>query len=377
MCSCPLMEHPSALGFLLFAEIVLCLFSDNQYTYRHISGEERMIKKKNIKLKQPPLLFDKTQSIIKDLEKTLGVKVIAYWTSHRGNVCANDVVALFEVLEKLGPGKEISMFIKSDGGDVEVPLRITHLIRNYFDRVTALVPMECASAATMIALGADQIKMGPLAHLTAIDSSLTHDLSPIDSINNRKVSVSQDELIRIVKLWNKNKDRNAGNPYTDIFKYIHPLVVGAIDRSSSLSIKICREILSYHIKDEKECARISHYLNSDYPSHSYPITMREARRIGLKVAPLDDKANDMLLALNRLYSEMAQKALTDYDESNYHDNEILNILETSDMQVYYQNDKDWNYIKEERRWQSLRDNSSWRKILHVNGKKVLSEVHIR
>jgi hypothetical protein len=41
---------------------------------------------------------------------------------------------------------------------------------------------------------------------------------------------------------------------------------------------------------------------------------------------------------------MAQKALTDYDENNYHDNEILNILEASCTQIYYQNDKDWNYI---------------------------------
>ena len=215
------------------------------------------------------------------------------------------MVALYEIFKYIGRSEDIALFIKSNGGDVEASLRLVNLMREYNTRVHALVPLESASAATMIALGADEIQMGPLAHLTAIDSSLVHDMSPIDERNNRRVSVSQDELARIVSLWNANSREHHGNPYTDIFQYIHPLVVGAIDRSSSLSIKICKEILSFHIKDEAECDRISKLLNSDYPSHSYPITTREAQRIGLKVSSLEPKVNDLLLVLNALYSEMA------------------------------------------------------------------------
>lgn len=338
-----------------------------------------MVKKsfKNIKVKQPPLLFDKSQKIISSLEKSFKSKFICYWTSTDGNVCEDDVVALYQILKKIGPGKEVIMFIKSSGGDVEPTLRMVNLIREYYDKVIALVPLECASAATMIAVGANEIKMGPLAHLTAIDSSLTHDLSPIDSRNNRKVSVSQDELFRIVNLWNNNSRQNDVNPYSDIFKYIHPLVVGAIDRSSSLSTQICKEILSYHITNDKKAEQISRHLNSNYPSHSYPITLREARRIGLNATSLSSKTNDILLELNEIYSEMAQKAMTDYDESNYHDNAILNILEAKDIQIYYQNDKDWNYLKEERRYRSLNDESSWRKIEIINGKQLKSQFHIQ
>ena len=333
------------------------------------------IDRKNVK--QPPLLFDDTQAIIASIEKQIGRKLLVYWTSDRGSVCDNDVVALYEIFKHIGRSEDIALFIKSNGGDVEASLRLVNLMREYNTRVHALVPLESASAATMIALGADEIQMGPLAHLTAIDSSLVHDMSPIDERNNRRVSVSQDELARIVSLWNANSREHHGNPYTDIFQYIHPLVVGAIDRSSSLSIKICKEILSFHIKDEAECDRISKLLNSDYPSHSYPITTREAQRIGLKVSSLEPKVNDLLLVLNALYSEMAQKALTDFNEYNYHDNEIINIHETKGIQIYYQNDKDWNYIQAERRWQTLNDESSWRMTKRVKGKTVLSILHIR
>ncbi len=333
--------------------------------------------KPKIVIKQPPLLFNQSQKLISKIQKIIGTGIICYWTSSRGSVCDNDVVGLYEVLKKLGRGKKIALFLKSHGGSVEPTLRIVNLIREYYAHVTALVPLECASAATMIAVGANEIQMGPLAHLTAIDSSLTHDLSPIDTRDNRKVSVSQDELGRIVKLWNANSKANDGNPYGDIFKYIHPLVVGAIDRSSSLSTQICREILSYHIRNEEEADRISRHLNSSYPSHSYPITLREAKRIGLSATALDKDVNGLLIDLNEIYSEMAQKALTDYDECKYHDNEILNIIESRGVQIYYQNDKDWNYLKEERRYQSLNDNSSWRKIELVNGKQVKTQFHIR
>jgi hypothetical protein len=340
-------------------------------------GNTEQQSKPSKQVKQPPQLFDQTQTIIENIEGILGHRLIAYWTPPRGGVCGNDNLALYELLKKLGPQEIIFLFIKSDGGYVEASLRFVNLIREYCQQVIAVIPLECASAATMIALGADEIQMGPLAYLTAIDSSLTHELSPLDSRDNHKVSVSQDELARIVNLWEKNAKDHHPNPYTDIFKYIHPLVIGALNRSSSLSIKICKEILSYHIKDEAEAEQLSRHLNYDYPSHSYPITAREASRIGLKVASLDKQVNDLLLALNQLYSEMAQKAVTNFDELNYHDNEVLNILEAKEIQVYYQNDKDWNYIKEERRWQSLNDESSWRRVERVNGEKRQSTFHIR
>ena len=82
---------------------------------------------------------------------------------------------------------------------------------------------------------------------------------------------------------------------------------------------------------------------------------------------MDDTTNDQLLKLNELYSEMAQLAYTDYDELNYHDNEILKVVEGFNVKLFYQKDKDWHYRSEERRWVPLNDNSSWRRI-KLNGK---------
>ena len=327
------------------------------------------------KVKQPPVLFDQTQAIIAKIGESLGGPLIAYWNNPMGSVCQNDVVALYETLESLGRQETIHLFIKSGGGNGQSSLRLVNLLRKYCDRLVALIPLECASAATMIALGADEILMGPMAYLTAVDTSLTHSLSPIDRDNDR-VSVSLDELTRVIRLWEKNEGNEKENPYRSLFEYVHPLVIGAVDRAESLSIMLCKELLAYHIADEQVANQIASTLNSKYPSHTYPILMEEARRIGLKADPMPAAVNTLLLELNELYSEMGQRATTDFDEIHSHSNEILNIWEASDIQVHYKQDKDWFYRMEERRWITLNDNSDWRRLELVDGKTVESTLHI-
>lgn len=277
-----------------------------------------------IKIKQPPILFDKTQAIIAKIAAQLGGPLIAYWNNPMGSVCQNDVVALYELLERMTPQETVYLFIKSNGGNGQSSLRLVNLLRQYCQRLIALVPLECASAATMIALGANEILMGPMAYLTAVDTSLTHSLSPIDRDNDR-VSVSLDELTRVIRLWEKSEGQQKENPYPSLFEYVHPLVIGAVDRAESLSIMLCKELLAFHIADEQTADRIANTLNSKYPSHTYPILMEEARRIGLKANPMPATVNTLLLELNELYSEMGQRATTDFDPTHSHSNEILNI----------------------------------------------------
>ena len=327
------------------------------------------------KIKQPPVLFNKTQVLLAKIASSLGGAIITYWNGRHGGVSQNDVLAMYETLEKIGRQETIYLFIKSDGGNGQASLRLVNLLRQYCSRLIALVPLECASAATMIALGADEILMGPMAFLTSVDTSLTHELSPLDR-DNERVAVSLDELTRVIGLWRSEQTDTRENPYKTLYQHVHPLVIGAIDRAESLSIMLCRELLSYHIQDEALTERIARTLNSKYPSHSYPVLFEEAQAIGLKVARMPAEINTLLLELNRCYSAMGQRATTDFDDTHSHSNEILNIWESANSQIYYQQDKDWFYRVEERRWLALNDNSSWRQIERVNGKTRNRLLHI-
>jgi hypothetical protein len=324
----------------------------------------------------PPILFERTQKVLTRLEQELGEPILTYWNSNKGSICQNDVAGLYGLLQRLGKVDRLSMFIKSDGGSGQASLRMVNLLRQYTKHLTVLVPFECQSAATMLALGADRILMGPIAHLSAVDTSLTHDLSPIDRDNDR-VSVSQDELQRVVALWQRQTTTEKANPYESLFRHVHPLVIGAVDRASALSTKLCLEILSYHMDDLEKAQAISEVLNSGYPSHSYPITLREAQRIGLHTEPMADGISHLLFELNEIYAEMGQNAYVDFDERNSHDNSISNVMEANGFQVFFQLNKDWHYRTEERRWVALNDRSGWKRAQRVDGSVSVTAFHVR
>ena len=118
-------------------------------------------------------------------------------------------------------------------------------------------------------------------------------------------------------------------------------------------------------------------LNSGYPSHSYPITLREAQRIGLHTEPMADGISHLLFELNEIYAEMGQNAYVDFDERNSHDNSISNVMEANGFQVFFQLNKDWHYRTEERRWVALNDRSGWKRAQVVDGAVSVTAFHVR
>src|SRR5215212_9200158 len=148
------------------------------------------------KPRQVPVRTEQTQKLLLALQQRMKMPILSYWTSTGGSICQNDVTAMSRLLRHEKAQAKVGLFLKSDGGNPEAALRFVHLLRQKFEHVTLLAPFECASAATMVALGANEIHMGPTSYLTAVDSSLKHDLSPVDH-HNCLVSVSQDEVMLI------------------------------------------------------------------------------------------------------------------------------------------------------------------------------------
>jgi hypothetical protein len=183
--------------------------------------------------------------------------MISYWNSANGAICSNDVIGLYGILRGIGRVDRQSFFIKSDDGFGQASLRMVNLLRQLAGELTVLVPLECASAVTMLALGADKILIGPLAHLSAVDTSLTHDLSLIDRDNNR-VRLSQDELHRVV--W-CGGTRTATSPSIPISRSSVTSIRWSSERSTGASTALDRAVhryplISYHMQDAGKAAEI-------------------------------------------------------------------------------------------------------------------------
>ena len=376
---------------------------------------------KKVEIKKPPFLYLTTQKRIKELEIELGCPVLVYFKPSNSNIWTEDMYAILECFKIIGKQKKLALYIRSDGGSGMTSLRIINLLRSYVGELILLAPSECASAATMLALGCDEIQMGPVSSLSPVDSSLTHSLSPVDKFNN-KVPVSLDELWRVLRLWHEadgtngdsgdqenstnlekmeiqdnldhqNNQQNVKNniqalnnsaksassnenPYKYLYNYIHPMVFGAVDRYSSLSVRICKEILSYHITDTLKIDKINKSLNYDYPAHGYPIMLKEAQKLGLPATRIGDRALEILNHLQLLYNETSNPQITDFSQTNYHNNSILSIIEADGLQIVYESNYDKHYLPEEKRYITLNDESCWIKTERkskkgkVNRKKI-------
>ena len=340
-----------------------------------MSFKDRFFRKeKKREIKRSPIRFEKTQEIVCQLEKFYRGDLITYWTSHRTLISQDHINIFYRLLRSRVRSDHLYIFLKSNGGSGLTALRATHLFRDLYKKVTVLIPLECASAATMMALGADTMKIGPMGFLTAIDTSTWHELGPTDN-DYYPVGINHEELDRAIKLWEDKKQEKDPNPYNKLFKYIHPLVIGAIDRANDLSVQLATEILSYHYPDREKARSISEHLNSRYPDHGYPITFREARRIGLAAESLERESNDHLIRLHDHYSEMAEVRRTDFSALKLHFNEITDILEVNGEQIIYQKDFEYRFSKELRQWKAFNDESGWKSLTMGEEKVETNQVY--
>ena len=110
---------------------------------------------------------------IKELEGLRGSRVIAYITGDRDHchaqISEDAVRPLFDVLRQMGKVGQIDLFLYSRGGAAEVPWRIASALRQYSDSWSILIPFRANSAATLLALGADEIIFGEHGELGPID----------------------------------------------------------------------------------------------------------------------------------------------------------------------------------------------------------------
>jgi len=126
---------------------------------------------------QTPTDAQRRCDIISAIESERSTKVITYVLSDRrgsqAQIAEDAVRPMYDHLRSLGDGKKIDLFLYSVGGHTEVPWRIVTMVRECAEEFSVLIPYKALSAATLIALGADQIIMGRKGELGPIDPQLS------------------------------------------------------------------------------------------------------------------------------------------------------------------------------------------------------------
>lgn len=249
------------------------------------------------------------------IERVRGSKVIAYATSDRqgpinARVAMDVIPIMSRKLRAIGKTKQLDLVLYSAGGDTLVPWRLVSMIREYCDKFSVLVPYKAHSAATMIALGADEIVMSDMSELSPIDPSTSNFFNPIDSKNpENRIPISVEEVMSYFDLAKNKFGVKSDEKLADIFmKFtesapaIHPLALGNVNRTHNLIKLLAGRLLGSHRKPlgKETIARIIEFFTEKLYSHQYSIGRREAQE-DLGLSTIYDAEPAVAEALSAIY----------------------------------------------------------------------------
>src|SRR3989339_1553807 len=276
--------------------------------------------------------MDKKQ-LIQEIEKARNSKVITYLTSDRqGPVNARVAMDIIPIISKqlrqIGKVENIDLFLYSTGGDTMVPWRLVSMIREYCNKFSVLVPYKAHSAATMIALGSDEIVMSNLSELSPIDPSTANVFNPTDPANpQNKVPISVEDVMAYFELAkNKFGIKNDEDLSKIFMKFvesnpqIHPLALGNVNRIHNLIRILAKRLLKSHksAMREEEIEKVVDYFTEKLYSHQYFVGRKEAKEdLGLKsVVSADDVLSDAMSKLYEEYKKEMELGITTWNAEN-------------------------------------------------------------
>ena len=260
--------------------------------------------------------MDKPQ-LVKQIEDARKSRVISYLTSDRqgpfnARIAPDIIPHVSRQLQKIGKVKNIDLFLYSAGGDTMVPWRLVSMVREYCDKFSVLIPYKAHSAATMIALGADEIVMSDLSEISPIDPSTANVFNPADPTNaQNRIPISVEDVMAYFDLAKNKFGIKSDEELSRIFvkfvesnPQIHPLALGNVNRTHNLIRILAKRLLKSHKVQLKEDAvdKVVDYFTEKLYSHQYFVGRKEARE-DLGVSTVIDADSALSKLMTDLYEE--------------------------------------------------------------------------
>jgi hypothetical protein len=226
---------------------------------------------------------------------------------------AGDIaLQLEQIIAELGKVKKLDVVLRSTGGVAEIPWKIISVLRCFCDELEVIVPRSALSGATHIAIGADNLVMGPFSSLGSVDPTRNHPLLPRDPQGNPTPASVQDlkHCLNFLKA-NLLKDEPLGPLVGQLFNQVHPLAIGAIEQSYELARLITKKVLSTR-KSPLSAEPITDQLAGKYFSHGYPISATEVQsdlKLPVTKAEPGDSLFKAIEALNSFYTGAFEKQI--------------------------------------------------------------------
>lgn len=186
-------------------------------------------------------------------------------------------------------------------------------MREFCEKLAVLIPFRAHSSGTILALGADEIVMGPMGELGPVDPSVANIFNPlVDEKDPKKgpIPISVEDVSAYMTLI---KEKGLTDPAVfstglrALTDRIHPLALGNVHRQYLLIRTLSKRLLELHMKREEEKEKIEkivEVLSEKLYYHEYQISRHEAKEIiGLNILYPSEKIEQLMWELYGGYKE--------------------------------------------------------------------------
>ncbi|MDE2482149.1 MAG: hypothetical protein KGN02_08160 [bacterium] len=222
--------------------------------------------------------------------------------------------AFFNARADLESGTSPVLLIHSSGGFGKDAYRIARLFQKQCDGFTAIVPRRAKSAATLLALGAQGIILGPYAELGPLDAQMVDydreirmsaldEVKALERLHASSLEAVDQLVIALIARTQKKLDTLLPVALNFVAETVKPLVekIDTIHFTQmSRTLKEAEEYakrLLYLNYQKARADTIANQLVETYPTHGFMIDFEEARRLGIKVSEPKDGLAEALNAL--------------------------------------------------------------------------------
>lgn len=245
--------------------------------------------------------YNERIEIYKRIEELRQRPLITYVTSLRpgagGQMAADSIAEFTRQILAIPDSNSVDVLIISNGGDPTVAWRISSMLRERFDTVGVLLPFTAYSAATLLALGANEIVMHPFSNLGPVDPQLTSS-RPGEGQEPQVSQFGSEDLVHYLAFVKEDvgitDQKELQRSFEMLCQDVGAIPVGVAKRSAQLSMSLGRKLLNLHMDDPNEASSIAESLNKSFFHHGYPVGRSEAEKIGLPVIKPDPELEELL-----------------------------------------------------------------------------------
>lgn len=273
--------------------------------------------------------IERRVNLYRAIEARRGRPLVVYVTSTRPRYqieIASDVIPELAVqLDQIGTTDAIDLLLISDGGCMATAFQVVAIIRERVKRFSVLAPSVAASAATVVACGAESLVMGPSGFLSPVDAQF----------RGRQLSESlssmfgAEDVEAFIKFTRQQGTQVASNAITELVGQVGTVPLGSAARASKHLPREIEKLLRQHMRGigaHWKSRRIARKLIGGFLTHGSRISRAEAVEIGLPVERRDPELERLIGAVADDFADFFQLRTPWNAASLVHENEACAAL---------------------------------------------------